>query len=98
MIMNNLLIPVGKFFSAFEPSFVIKEQRARVKRPGSNWGGSVPCSRTLRHAAMGRAGIEPGTFTLTFTPTANLEPPMHLSCMSLYCGSSKKLIIHYGKK
>jgi len=32
---------VGKFFSAFDPSIVMKEQLAAVKRPGSNWRFSV---------------------------------------------------------
>jgi len=36
-----LLIPVGKFFSAFNPSLVIQEQWAAVKHPGRNWGFSV---------------------------------------------------------
>jgi len=34
--LTLLFIPVGKFFSAFDPSLVIKQGE-----------GSVPCSRTL---------------------------------------------------
>jgi len=59
MIMYTLPT-VGTFLSAFDPFLVIKEQRAAVKRPENNGGGgSVTCSRALRHATMGRAGIEP---------------------------------------
>jgi len=54
---------VGTFF-AFDPSLVIKDQWAAVKQLGS----SVPCSRALQHAAMGRAGIEPGTSWLLDDP------------------------------
>jgi len=32
---------MGKFFSAFDPFLVIKEQWAAVKRPGSNRGFRV---------------------------------------------------------
>jgi len=38
---------VEKFFSAFDPSLVIKEQWAAVKCPGSNWGFSALLKDTL---------------------------------------------------
>jgi len=38
--MSTFIDPaVGKFVSAFDPSWVIKEQCAAVKHPVSNWGG-----------------------------------------------------------
>jgi len=39
---------VGKFFCALDPSLVIKEQWAAVKRPGSAWGFSVLVKDTVR--------------------------------------------------
>jgi len=33
-----LLIPVGKFFSEFDPALAFEEQRAAVKHPENNWG------------------------------------------------------------
>jgi len=47
-----VLIPVGKFFSAFA-SLVIKEQWAAVKCPGSNWGYSVLLKDTLEMQQWG---------------------------------------------
>jgi len=38
---TTLCIPVGNFFSAFDPSLVIKEQWAAGKHPGSTWGFRV---------------------------------------------------------
>jgi len=54
------MIPVGNLFSAFDQSLVVKEQRAAVRRPGSNWRFSV----LLKVQLMGRAGIELATLWL----------------------------------
>jgi len=74
IIMYNLLIPFGKFFSACDPFVVMKEQWAAEKRSGEQLG--VQCL-AQGHFDMqwGERGIEPATLWLRDGRSPDCQTP-----------------------